>query len=342
MDEAGPHADPVFELPYLPEYTPEAVLEEIRRVAALVDHPVLSVSRFNRLARADGDTIIRHFGSWKTALQRAGLGHRFSGSKGMREKRRSDEEILSDIREAAAERKLTVLRSGDLKRAGVPLGLLCWRFGTVENAVKKAGLGYASDWRRRTPAECRRNLLKVWRHYGRAPCHREIKLPPSTIGSGPYVRLYGGWKKALAAFAERMENDPAVKASIAHRAGAGIERTRHRRSRLHPEDKRKVPLGLRFQVLQRDRFRCTACGASPAEDPACKLHVDHVVAFSRGGRTEIGNLRTLCALCNLGKGARGETPTTGRHARPPSRASTPVCSRGPAEVKRGWPDQVGP
>jgi 5-methylcytosine-specific restriction endonuclease McrA len=31
--------------------------------------------------------------------------------------------------------------------------------------------------------------------------------------------------------------------------------------------------------------------------------VDHIVAFSRGGKTREDNLRTLCADCNKGKGA---------------------------------------
>jgi 5-methylcytosine-specific restriction endonuclease McrA len=54
-------------------------------------------------------------------------------------------------------------------------------------------------------------------------------------------------------------------------------------------------------VLRRDRFRCVTCGRSPATDLGCVLHVDHVVAFSREGKTREDNLRTLCDDCNLGK-----------------------------------------
>lgn len=70
------------------------------------------------------------------------------------------------------------------------------------------------------------------------------------------------------------------------------------------EDRRQVPLGLRFRVLNRDRFRCVKCGAAPATDPLCSLHVDHKLPCSRGGKTVIDNLQTLCAKCNLGKGDR--------------------------------------
>jgi 5-methylcytosine-specific restriction endonuclease McrA len=54
-------------------------------------------------------------------------------------------------------------------------------------------------------------------------------------------------------------------------------------------------------VLQRDRFTCCACGASPALTPSIELHVDHIVPWSKGGETVLGNLQTLCSVCNLGK-----------------------------------------
>lgn len=58
---------------------------------------------------------------------------------------------------------------------------------------------------------------------------------------------------------------------------------------------------LRYQVLNRDHHRCVICGAS-AKD-GVKLHVDHIIPVSKGGKTELSNLRTLCERCNLGKGA---------------------------------------
>ena len=58
---------------------------------------------------------------------------------------------------------------------------------------------------------------------------------------------------------------------------------------------------LRYQVLQRDGFRCCICGASSAD--GVKLHVDHIKPVSKGGKTELSNLRTLCDRCNLGKGS---------------------------------------
>ena len=57
---------------------------------------------------------------------------------------------------------------------------------------------------------------------------------------------------------------------------------------------------LRYDILKRDSFKCTICGATAQE--GAKLHVDHIVPISKGGKTIKSNLRTLCSSCNLGKG----------------------------------------
>ena len=66
--------------------------------------------------------------------------------------------------------------------------------------------------------------------------------------------------------------------------------------------RRAISKGLRFDVLNRDGFKCRYCGASQKD--GATLHIDHVVAVARGGKNEIGNLVTACAACNLGKSAK--------------------------------------
>lgn len=56
---------------------------------------------------------------------------------------------------------------------------------------------------------------------------------------------------------------------------------------------------LRYEILRRDEFRCQLCGATA--QGGAKLHVDHIIPVSKGGKTEKCNLRTLCDQCNLGK-----------------------------------------
>ena len=60
-----------------------------------------------------------------------------------------------------------------------------------------------------------------------------------------------------------------------------------------------TPLKMRFVVFERDNFTCQYCGITRAE--GARLMVDHIVPFSKGGKTIIDNLTTACFFCNLGK-----------------------------------------
>ena len=60
-----------------------------------------------------------------------------------------------------------------------------------------------------------------------------------------------------------------------------------------------VTPSLRYDVMKRDHFRCCLCGRSSKD--GVKLEVDHIVPVSKGGRTTMDNLQTLCWDCNRGK-----------------------------------------
>ena len=84
------------------------------------------------------------------------------------------------------------------------------------------------------------------------------------------------------------------------------DETEDTRRRLQPNadglrGRRAIPLGLRYNVLDRDGGRCQACGRTP---PVVTLHVDHITPYSLGGLTVLDNLQTLCGECNIGKGNR--------------------------------------
>ena len=53
-------------------------------------------------------------------------------------------------------------------------------------------------------------------------------------------------------------------------------------------------------ILDRDGFQCALCGASSYKD-LVRLHVDHIIPWSRGGRDYAYNLITMCERCNLEK-----------------------------------------
>lgn len=59
-------------------------------------------------------------------------------------------------------------------------------------------------------------------------------------------------------------------------------------------------LRIRFQVFERDKFRCKYCGRGP--DDGVKLTVDHITPQSKGGANELSNYITTCSDCNQGKG----------------------------------------
>ena len=80
-----------------------------------------------------------------------------------------------------------------------------------------------------------------------------------------------------------------INESIAYQTTVQYERTRMTDS-------------LRYDVMKRDGFRCQICGATQAD--GVKLHVDHIKPVSKGGKTVMSNLRTLCDRCNLGKSAK--------------------------------------
>ena len=63
-----------------PFLSDEALLEEIRRVAGLVGKPVLSTACFDKYGRTSARTLYRRFGDWRTVLERAGVGHMYSGT----------------------------------------------------------------------------------------------------------------------------------------------------------------------------------------------------------------------------------------------------------------------
>jgi len=91
-------------------------------------------------------------------------------------------------------------------------------------------------------------------------------------------------------------------------------------------------------IFIRDNFTCRICGyhemqqERPWLPELSILQCDHIIPVSRGGPTEISNLRALCASCNGRKGAkmqfgasalRGELDVTGRSPVPKGQMAFP-------------------
>lgn len=64
--------------------------------------------------------------------------------------------------------------------------------------------------------------------------------------------------------------------------------------RLFSKDERWTLFAVQFGV-------CAICNKELEEH---SFHADHIVPFSKGGKTEISNGQAVCQLCNLSKGAK--------------------------------------
>lgn len=299
----------IFELRTLEEYSDDALIAEVRRVAEELNGKRLTIERFDSIARVHSTTLRYRFGSWRAALDRAGIGVDIAP----RQRVLSKQEAMEAIR-ACAERNpagFVTVRDVALHMKVHPTSLTR-KFGKWQTLLAEVGLKPAPLGRHFSELECFENVLLLWTHYGRQPHFEELKKPPSQVGPKAYINRWGGWRSALAAFVRfanetsALENSSSLKLNE-ERIGQGPDPAANSHAEnLDPITSRSISLSLRYKVLCRDKFSCVICGASPAKSLGVELHVDHIIPWSKGGATVEENLRTLCSACNLGKGARIE------------------------------------
>jgi hypothetical protein len=174
------------------------------------------------------------------------------------------------------------------------------RFKSWFKVLENAGLTRTRSPFDISKQELYENLASVWIKLGRQPGHRDMKAPLSKYGGNTYIRHFGTWMNSLKSFIE-YENASSTDDTVLMKQDRPIEITETKAER--PEkDTRTISLRLRFSVFLRDGFRCTSCGKSPLTHPGIELHCDHILPWSKGGKTIMTNLKTLCSQCNLGKG----------------------------------------
>jgi hypothetical protein len=299
-----------FELESLTEYTDEAILEEIRRVAQRLGDGPFTLTAFERLSpRVSAGTIQRRFGNWKAAIQKAGLEHlsqeRFPTpyqERLARGRAMSDDDLIAEMSRVHQLTGREVLTKDDFNRLSVTRYEIVWkRFGGWHKALERAGIGKSEAGKRYSEDECFMNLAALWNHYGRQPRYHELTQPPSAVGPKAYVR-WGNWRRALAAFVEWANTDYAGSTEASSKESTEeADPVLPPKVRSSAEDRHEVPPRLKWQVHVRDGFRCVACGKNPPQH-GVTLHADHIEPWADGGKTILENLQTLCEPCNLGKG----------------------------------------
>jgi len=302
-----------FELNSLAEYTDEAILQEMRRVASLHGGGPLTTSVFAKLStKVSWSTIQKRFGGWRKALEAAGLAHLYVErhmpyrDKLQRGNGMSDAELISEMQRVHSLIRGAVLTTREFDRVSTThADVIRGRFGDWRTALTKAGIPQSELGKRYTDEECFESLVVVWTHYGRPPQHNEMKFPPSTVGPKAYILRWGTWRKTLKAFVywANGEGQPeTTHEDDSEQMKEPSDDGEHVRAIRGEENCREVRPGLRFKVFMRDRFRCLACGRSPATHLNIELHADHIISVYDDGKTVYDNLQTLCQDCNLGKG----------------------------------------
>ena len=283
----------------------EQIKQEIIRVAGLIPDTIIIKQKFDELSKIASSTLVRKFGTWENVLKECGLEHRYSGQlvsekmKNQIARGISDSELIDELKRVA-----NILKTEELSQINFnsnsqySASVICRRFGNWSKGLEIAGL--KAMWQKYSELDYFENLLNVWTHYGRQPIYREMNSPPSKITSGAYEKKWGKWTSALLAFIDYANGDKLIPEEETFQSVSSsineIKKT--------AQERRDIPIGLRYKVLSRDRFRCVKCGKSPAFNLDCELHIDHIIPFSKGGPTNLENLQTTCKLCNLGKGNR--------------------------------------
>ncbi len=201
-----------------------------------------------------------------------------------------DAELLSELLRVAklvSPAVVTIDRFND--HAKFHSSTLARRFGSWLKALDAAGLPPTRNLHL-TTEQLFENLVMVWLKLGRQPKYQDLTKEHSRFSAGTYENRFGSWRKGLEAFIVWANEGTVPSKLIAECDGKPLSQSRGTRN---------INWRLRALVLMRDGARCQLCGAEARE--GAKLHVDHMVPWSKGGATTLENLRVLCSVCNIGK-----------------------------------------
>jgi len=147
-------------------------------------------------------------------------------------------------------------------------------------------------------------MERIWNKGGQRPSRIEWEMSDPKISYNTYKNRFGGWGNACLKFIEYKTGGDILADDFVLPDREEQRTQQENKAEYKKENSRNISLSLRLAVLSRDNFRCVFCGKSPATDIGTKLHIDHTEPFSKGGKSTLENLQTLCEECNLGKSDR--------------------------------------
>ena len=300
---------------YKAELSDEEILEDIKQVASKLNVDYISVSTYKKHGKYSQCAIQNHFGTWKNALCLAGLRNERNSSE---LKFISDADYVQDVKRVAEIINSDTVKYSDYQKYGKYSGEHIFkRFSNWDAFLTNAGLKPTGLSKKKiTEQELFDEIERIWILLGRQPTSTDIiKHNVSKYSIDTYKRRFGGWRKTLEAFvtyinSENRENlyEATIDETITSDENMSdttenqkLTNSNKNETIFKHQTPRNINTRLRFKVLQRDHFKCCACGTSPAKNPAVELQVDHIVAWANGGETVLDNLQTLCSVCNNGK-----------------------------------------
>lgn len=218
--------------------------------------------------------------------------------------RLSDEEIINELRSVAKHYDFVKFTRHEFDKVAKNCkgSVVLSRFGSWKKALLKTDLELKERPKKPrhfiSKTELMLEMARIFDVLGHRPSKTEWEASKPKFSYTTYKTRYKGWVNAWRYFFENFKGIDLESEESSETANEVEKETIN----ISTEEKRTIPLKLRLRVLQRDNFKCVYCGASPATDPSIQLHIDHIVPFSKGGKTEINNLQTLCQNCNWGKG----------------------------------------
>ena len=290
----------------------EEFLEDLRRVAQIMESEGLTMTDYSLHGKYHPSTIAKRFGGWRTAIKLAGLSLNKAWSK--HDFCEKEEDFLQDMERVADFFGKDHITTGDYLQYGkYDRGAMLRKYGSWDVLLKLAGL-------KPTPFRLGKNkgisdeelfqdIERVWMKLGRQPTITDVKNGEFRFGQNTFARRFGGWRGTLEAFVKYINSEEDVSseendiiAMPLEEINSGAEKKNlHSPKHTSHNTRRDINLRLRFKVMQRDNFKCCMCGRSPATTPGLELHIDHIKPWSKGGETVMENLQTLCQDCNLGK-----------------------------------------
>jgi hypothetical protein len=281
------------------------LLDDVRRVSKQLNGSYLSIKSYEKVGNYSETTFRKHFGSWINVLKLAGL--KTSRTK-VEMQRISDKELIEDCLHIARLLSKNIVTTTDYQIYGkYSLPTVIERFDEWSKFIEKVGLQSTGFKKKVSDEELYKEIERIWIVLGKQPTTTDMKKDISQYSLDTFMRRFGGWRNALLAFLEHINSDIEFienEDNLDNKTieeGINNEKGNSDAVIVKHKTPRNINDRIRFKVLQRDDFKCRACGASPAIIPGVLLHVDHIIPWSKGGETVLDNLQTLCSKCNLGK-----------------------------------------